>query len=68
MYHVMVGPETQLEEMPSHRVEIMNVVSHSTQPVPFEVGQMGAGDTYYTDRDYTFQDIPVKTPFCAILQ
>ena len=59
MYHVMVGPETQLEEMPSHRVEIMNVQSHSQQQVPFEVKQMGAQDKYYTDRDYTFKDVPI---------
>lgn len=59
MYHVMVGPETQLEEMPSHRVEILNAASHSTQPTPFEVGQIGSGDTYHTDRDYTLNDIPM---------
>ena len=57
-YLVLVGPMVDLSLAPSHRVEIRNLQTHSTSPTPPRVSQMGVGDTYYTDEQYKFRNIP----------
>lgn len=42
--------------MPSHRVQISNLVTHSQET--YEVAELDEGDTYYVDRDFKFGALP----------
>lgn len=56
-YLVLVGPMVDLSLMPSHRVAISNLVSHTTNTA-YDVAELDEGDTYYVDRDYIFGALP----------
>ena len=52
----MVGPITDLSQLPSHAVTIHNLQTHSSHD--YDVTDISVGDPYYIDRTYTFRTLP----------